>query len=722
VNADLTPAIIVAGGGSALMGGIYAREYRAAEAMRASQVRLGLRFPIGLAPGAALAALEGLAGLPESSEVIVEVAARTGLIQHALWVPEAVRPAALAALHGTIPSLRASAADGPTGRATASLKLYVPNPVVLQAGDATGASRSLLAGLATLQESEEVVVRWALRPGAPLPRPETKQPDRATREADQAWRRKASLPGMYAEGLILVRAASVARARELCDQVASVIRSRRSSVGYMRLTSERGGRSLAARPQVRRRSGWLSCPELLALLGWPLGPDIIAGVEQGASRELPTPAEVAREGRPLFIGREASGERPVALTPEASLHHLAVVGPSGVGKSALIARGILSDIERGVGGVAIDPKGDLLDTVLDRVKPERAGQIVVLDPGDASRLVPGIDVLGGGDPDLRTDVLVGTLKSIFPDWGIRSETYGRLGLRTLGEVPGATLADLGRLFADEPYRRAAITRLRDPFLISSWQSYEALSPAAQADVIQAPMARVMTLLSRPRVRAVVASPDSKLDIARLFGERKFLLVSLAPGALGEAGAALIGSAVMYTVWSAIEARIALPPQRRHLLSLYVDELATVTNGLPSRFELIAERARGLGASLTVAAQTLGRIPEPTRSALLGNVASFITFRAGYTEAPQLAGELPGLSAADLMALDRFHVAARIGTGAGASVAVVTGRTEPLRPETGQAKTIRDASARLYGSDPAKPSTPTEPPSEGAPLGQKRRPS
>jgi site-specific DNA recombinase len=140
------------------------------------------------------------------------------------------------------------------------------------------------------------------------------------------------------------------------------------------------------------------------------------------------------------------------------------------------------------------------------------------------------------------------------------------------------------------------------------------------------MARVMTLLSRPRVRAVLASPEPKLDIAQLFRERKWLLVSLAPGAISEAGAALVGAALMYSIWSAIEARVLVAPEKRHPIFLYVDELATVTNGLPFGFELLAERARGLGAGLTVAFQTIGRIGEPTRSALLGNVATFIAFR------------------------------------------------------------------------------------------------
>jgi hypothetical protein len=168
-------------------------------------------------------------------------------------------------------------------------------------------------------------------------------------------------------------------------------------------------------------------------------------------------------------------------------------------------------------------------------------------------------------------------------------------------------------------------------------------------------------------------------------EGKWLLVSLAPGAISEAGAALIGASLMYSIWSAIEGRVTLEPAKRRPIFLYVDELATLTNGLPFQFELIAERARGLGAGLTVALQTLGRIPEPTRSALLGNVATFIRFRSAI-EAAAIARQLPGLTDSDIAALGRYETAARVGTGAA-----------PLPDVTGQAASIRDNSAGAYGT-------------------------
>jgi hypothetical protein len=705
VNGYLLPAMVAAGGGSAMLGGIWLRERRLEEAMRASRVRLGLRFPIGLEPSQALAALDGLAGLPpHTTELVTEIVAGEDSIAHFLWVPESVRASAQSTMTGVIPSLRVTeAAPSPDRAVTLALRLFVPTPSVFAAENAAAASRALLSGMVGLRSGEQLICRLALRPGSARGWQEPENPSERQRETIKKWRGKTSLPGFATSGLVLIRTPEMARARQLAAHVENTLRSRRQ-VGGVRVTRERGNRTLASMPRTTRSSGWLSTPELLAVTGWPLGPDVaVPGVEVGAARALPVPPGVPREGRQLFIGRDSQGERPVALDATGARHHMVVAGPAGVGKSVSFANCVFSDIEHGFAGVVIDPKADLIETILERVKPEHAKRIVVLDPGDGSRPVPGIDVLRGGDLDARADVLTRTFKAMFPDWGIRSETWGRLAIRTLSEVPGATLLDMGRLFADEPYRQAAVARLNDEFLVSSWQNYEGLSPAAKVDVVQAPMARVMALLSRPRVRAVLASPEPKLDVARLFAERKFLLVSLAPGVLGEA-AQLIGSAVMYAVWSAIEARVALPPKERHLINLYVDELATLTNGLPNSFELIAERARGLGAGLTVALQTLGRIPEPTRSALLGNAATFITFRAPAEEAAGLARQLPGLTPQDVQSLGRFEVAARVGTGTGSSVAVVTGRTLPLPPETGQARAIRDRSARIYGSPPATQNT------------------
>jgi hypothetical protein len=46
----------------------------------------------------------------------------------------------------------------------------------------------------------------------------------------------------------------------------------------------------------------------------------------------------------------------------------------------------------------IDPKADLIQTVLDRVPPQHADRVVVLDAGDDSRPVPGVDGCAAATP------------------------------------------------------------------------------------------------------------------------------------------------------------------------------------------------------------------------------------------------------------------------------------------------------------------------------------
>jgi hypothetical protein len=167
------------------------------------------------------------------------------------------------------------------------------------------------------------------------------------------------------------------------------------------------------------------------LIAWPVGEAPYPGVQTGAARELLAARSVPRNGRPLFIGRDPSGPRPVGISSLAATHHQAVIGPSGTGKSTLLAANLLSDLERGHGGILIDPKSDLLDEVANRVPAKYAHRIVVLDPA-AGGAIPGVNALATGDKDLAADTVLGALASLHRDnWGIRSSYYGRLALRTL---------------------------------------------------------------------------------------------------------------------------------------------------------------------------------------------------------------------------------------------------------------------------------------------------
>jgi hypothetical protein len=726
MNGALIPAIAALGGGGLLLGGIAAYEYRSELRMRRSRATYSAIFPANLKEEQALAALRSLCGLLHTVEVVVELVGDEAGVGHLLHVPAGIADSVAGSLMAAMPGLRLEPIEvHTTGPVTIAVRFVAPAMGLLRTDEATYASRSLLAGLTGLRGAERVSLRWALRPGGGAPDSETTEPATSLRGKAQreALRRRQGEPGFSVAGLLLVRAATRPRAKALAAHVLAVIRSRRT-IGPSVLV--RHGKVSDGRlmPSSFRSRGWLSATETLPLLAWPLGSDVLPGVVVGASRRLPVPRGVPREGRPLFIGFDAYGERPVALSRDAARLHECVIGGTGSGKSVLLAHGILSDLASGVGGVLIDPKSDLVADVLDRVPPELAERVVVLDPSRGGPL-PGIDLFADGDPDLRTDVILGALASIYKGaWGPRTEQYLRLGLRSIQALPRheRVLTNWVRLFTDARFRRSVVSRLADPLIRSAWASFEAMTSAEQAQHIAAPMSKVLALLSRPAVRNVISQPSPKLDIGRLLDDGKWLCVALSPGGLGEPAARLLASLIVYATWVAIEARALIPPERRRPATLVVDELQSLES-LPYGIEYLFERARGHNCSVVVATQALGRLSETMRRSLLGNVGTLITFRLGYDEAVRIGRELPGLDATrDLQVLPPYEVAARVSLGGGGGVAVMTGRTEPLPSPTGQAERIRRLSTESYGGVAVVPDTEsstTAPDSSGDEFGRKR---
>lgn len=278
MNGEL-PLIAVGGSGAAMLAGIHLRERRAAEVMRASRIRLALTFPAGVDPAQAEAAFSAIAGSDYAQECVFSVEASAEAIRHVIVMPAAIRHTVVSALTGAMPGLRVAETPSPAGRATLTAKLYFPTPLVISTEQVEAGARTLLSGLVGLAANEQAILRFAVRPGSGRPWSSPQLADQAAKQAERLWRQKlASGVGFECSGLVLVRAASGARAREILEHLTSCLRSRRGAVGRLRITTERSGRSLTTLPRTTRSSGWLTTAEFISLFPLPLG-DPVPGLE-----------------------------------------------------------------------------------------------------------------------------------------------------------------------------------------------------------------------------------------------------------------------------------------------------------------------------------------------------------------------------------------------------------------------------------------------------------
>jgi type IV secretory pathway TraG/TraD family ATPase VirD4 len=394
-------------------------------------------------------------------------------------------------------------------------------------------------------------------------------------------------------------------------------------------------------------------------------------------------------------------------------HHLHVIGATGAGKSTLLATMILDDADAGRGVLLVDPKGDLVTDILDRLPRRCADRVVLLD-ADSPHRPPCLNPLdthpnsssaasgtGAATADLAVDNLVSVFRRVYAAyWGPRTDDVMRAACLTLtrhttpGTTPGSvpTLAQLPVLLTD-PARRARLTvAVTDPVLRGFWSWYDQLTDASRAQIVAPLLNKLRAFLLRPFVRDALAGGPSTLDMAQVL-DGGICLVRIPKGSLGEETTRLVGSLVVAAAWQATTARARTPQPARRDASLVIDECHNFLN-LPYPIEDMLAEARGFRVAMTLAHQHLGQLPRELRDGLSTNARSKIFFNAGPEDARDLARHTtPQLTEHDLSHLSVFHAAARLVSG-GEQTPAFTLHTQPLpQPVPGRATEIRAAALR-----------------------------
>jgi hypothetical protein len=362
---------------------------------------------------------------------------------------------------------------------------------------------------------------------------------------------------------------------------------------------------------------------------------------------------------------------------------------------------VLSDVEAGRGAVVIDPKGDLVGDVLERLPAGVGPRTVLVDPDEAGA-PPRMNLLSGPDPDLAVDNLVGIFRRIFEaHWGPRTDDVLRSACLTLihhgrRTGRGATLADVPRLLSEEAFRRAATSGLADPAGLGGfWTWYEGLGDAARAQAVGPVLNKLRAFLLRDFVRKVVGSAQSSFDMGHVL-DGGLCLVRVPKGILGEETSRLLGSFVLAQVWQTVTHRARLGQPARADAALYVDECQNFLTLPRSLDEMLAE-ARGYRLSLVLAHQHLAQLHRELREAVSANARSKVVFACSPEDARALERHVaPELSSHDLAHLPAYTAAARLVVG-GAQTAAFTFVTHPAPPaQPGRAEAIRAAAVAAHG--------------------------
>ncbi|MET3348989.1 UNVERIFIED_ORG: hypothetical protein ABID57_000658 [Arthrobacter sp. UYEF1] len=536
--------------------------------------------------------------------------------------------------------------------------------------DVQGTSNSMNAQFKSMPPGSANVLQWQIFPDRPRG-PESGDKEKMA-DITLCCQARLGAAGEYAQGMVYdlssvfksVEAAGAKFSRRLMPNVGERINLRASTAGFPIL---------------------LNAKEFSALCGWPLN----GSGSKRAKRIAPT---IMHDSDGIVIGTSNTPKqqnRRVAIPESALTVHTWVLGPSGTGKSTLLHSMAAQAMDRNLGLILIDPKGDLARAVLEAVPLHREHDVIYFNGLDVEHPI-GLNVLGGDDPERVTSHVVGMFKNLSGDtWSAQLQRVLRNAVMTAA-LNGLTLYDVKQLLVNKEYRAAQVRRLNrniHPDIVQEWRWLD-----DKADLtVDSAVNRLDAFLGSRMIRNIVSQKDG-LDFDEIVRKHKILLVPLSEAHMGATNASALAQLLFDMMW---DATLRRPPEHREPNLFIGDEFQLYAESLNTTKADPFALARSYGLGLVIANQYADQLPKAVQQTLSKNAQSQIVFRLASDDAKSMQSTFAPLTHDDLANLPRYTVAAKLMSSSG-NAPVVTLKTPPPPKATGAAREAVEYSRQKYG--------------------------
>jgi len=273
-------------------------------------------------------------------------------------------------------------------------------------------------------------------------------------------------------------------------------------------------------------------------------------------------------GTNIFRGRET----PIIIKDVDRLRHMYMLGKTGVGKSTVFQSMCLQDVVNGHGVCFIDPHGESINWILERIPADRLEDVVLFDPSDIECSF-GLNLLDASDP-YEKDFLVAQTIEIFyklfdPEKtgiiGPQFEHWLRYAaLTVMADPEGGSLIEIPKLFVDRRFEAKKRKFLKDPMVIDFWTK----QMASTSDFHRSEMLNYFTskfghFMNNALMRNIIGQKKSAFNFDQILDQKKILLVDLSKGKIGEINVQMLGLIFVSKLQAAVLKRANIPPEKRH---------------------------------------------------------------------------------------------------------------------------------------------------------------
>lgn len=408
-------------------------------------------------------------------------------------------------------------------------------------------------------------------------------------------------------------------------------------------------------PPLWAKDSVLNTTELATIFHYPSKKVETPHIDWLMAKKAPADESVPSKGLWLGTASYRGQEKDVAMANiDDRRRHMYIIGQTGTGKSYFMQNMALQDIMDGKGICYMDPHGDGIDWLLERIPAHRAEDVIYFNPGDFEKPF-GFNVLDNRSEEEKHFIVNSFYKMIQKlfdpnNQGITGPLLERAIRSTLltamAKKGGSLIEAMKCLLLDWDVINDLKSHTDDPFVHDYWEKEIPATPEARRGELMGYFtSKLDRFISNRLMRNMIGQSVSSFDLREVMDSGKILLVNLSKGRIGAENSEFLGLILIPRILSAAMSRVDTPQDQRKDFFLYVDEFQ---NFATDDFSTILSEARKFRLNLIVANQYIGQMKDEVRNAVFGNVGTIVSFRVGLDDAEYLEGQFsPVFSKNDL---------------------------------------------------------------------------
>ena len=309
-----------------------------------------------------------------------------------------------------------------------------------------------------------------------------------------------------------------------------------------------------------------------------------------------------------------------------------IIAPPGRGKTTLLHSMFLEDLERDASIIVMDSKGDLINPI--KSMAAIADRLVLIEPDARHPLALNpLDVASENVPHtiaLIEYILSGLLDAKFTN--LQSALFRHVLPAIMQAIPHPTIEDLKRVLAEGlPSTNKLDERLQKFFSDKNSGFHSKTYAETRSQIIW----RLDLILTNDTMRAMFASPNTRLKIADAMNSGKIILIDASKAVLGDEGSEFYQRFFLALILAAAQQRAKLKPDEKMPVYCYLDECQWVRND--QKLATILDECRSQKIGLILAHQRTEQITDKNVLSAMSNCA--IRFANSDDEAKYLAPKL-----------------------------------------------------------------------------------